>query len=175
MGHRGRELADPRRGPARPVGAMYRRILVPTDFSEHSAHALEHALGLARLTDAEIVLFHAFDRPSIARLPASDAALRKYLDGAYREACDHLQEIAASSQEVRCRPICSEGRPWSEIVAVAERERCDLICMSSHGRSALADVLLGGVTEKVMHRAGCPVLVLRSGPAVKLPDEDEVD
>lgn len=153
---------------------MYRRILVPTDFSEHSARALAHALELARATEAEIVLFHAFDRPSIARLPASDAALRKYLDGAFQEACDRLRDTAAGCTGVRCRPICTQGRPWIEILAVADRERCDLICLSSHGRTALADVLLGGVSEKVVHRAHCPVLLLKPpSPASAVEKEAE--
>jgi universal stress protein A len=143
---------------------MYRRILVPTDFSELAGKAIEHGAELARQVDAELIVFHAFVRPIVPSMPAGDRALRQYLDEAAQASARQLEALVAGLEGVRCRAISREGRPWEEIVAVAEREDCDLVCMSTHGHGGLAHVFLGSVTEKVIHRAPCPVLVIRGRP-----------
>jgi len=153
---------------------MYERILVPIDFSDYGRQAMDHAVDLARAIGAEIVLFHAFDRPAPPKVPATDKALRDYLDRAFDEACTRLEELAAGIEGVTTRAVCTEGRPWSEILAAVKREKCDLVCMSSHGRGALADVLVGGVTEKVLHRSTVPVLVVRP-PKMARATEPEAD
>ena len=57
---------------------MYQRILVPVDFSEPGARAMAHAVALARAVGAEVVLFHAYERPTPPKVPATDATLRAY-------------------------------------------------------------------------------------------------
>ncbi len=141
--------------------AMYRRILVPTDFSEYADQAVSHAVGLARRLDAEVVFFHAFIRPMVPSLPAGDRAVRRYLDEAVRAVASQLEALAESVEGVACRAITREGRPAEEIVSVAASESCDLICMSTHGHGGLAHVFLGSVAERVIHRAPCPVLAVR--------------
>ena len=141
---------------------MYSRLLVPIDFSSQSQAALAHAVGLARALNAEVVLFHAFDRPALLVVPVTDAGLRTYLDQAAREAQAQLEALAARVEGVSCRAVTSEGRPWREILAAAEREGCDLIVMGSHGRGALTTWVVGGVTGKVLQRATVPVLVVRT-------------
>ncbi len=140
---------------------MYRRILVPTDFSEPSEHAFTHALALAKLCGAEIVVLHAFDRPPPPGLHAAGSARKAYLDEAAAEATARLTEWASRCVEGGCSTLSVEGKPWVEILNAAEREACDLICMASHGRGALAGLLVGSVTERVLHRSSCPVLVIR--------------
>lgn len=153
---------------------MYQRILVPIDFSEYGRQAMDHAVLLARAVGAELVLFHAFDRPTPPKFPATDKGLRDYLDRAYEEASTRLEALAKGIEGVPARAVCTEGRPWSEILSAAKREGCDLVCMSSHGRGALADVLVGGVTEKVLHRSTVPVLVVRP-PKIARASDQEVD
>lgn len=140
---------------------MYRRILVPTDFSEYAHRAVSHAVDLARRLDSEVVLFHAFARPLVPPLPAGDRAVREYLDESVKEIRKKLEGVAAEFEGVACRPLTSEGRPAEEIVSMAASEECDLICMATHGHGALAHVLLGSVAERVLHKAPCPVLVIR--------------
>ncbi len=140
---------------------MYKRILVPTDFSEFADRAVEHSVGLARTVKAEIVFLHAFVRPMVPALPAGERALRQYLDESLEAVNEQLESLARRQEGVSCRAITTEGRPADEIVSVASSEACDLICMSTHGHGGLAHVLLGSVAERVIHRAPCPVLVIR--------------
>ncbi len=140
---------------------MYRRILVPVDFSEHGRRAMEHAVALARAVGAEVVLFHAFERPTPPKMPATDAKLRAYLAEAVEDARTRLTHLAAAQEGVGVRALTVEGRPAEEILAALRDEACDLVCMGSHGRGALAEVLMGSVTERVLHHAPCPVLVVR--------------
>jgi nucleotide-binding universal stress UspA family protein len=53
------------------------------------------------------------------------------------------------------------GRPFAEIVGYARTQNVDLIVMGTHGRGAIAHVLLGSTTEKVVRKAGCAVLTVR--------------
>jgi len=140
---------------------MYRRILVPVDFSEHGQRAMDHAVALARAVGAEVVLFHAFERPTPPKVPATDAKLRAYLAEAVAEARARLEHLAAAQEGVTVRALTVEGRPADEILAALRDEDCDLVCMGSHGRGALREVLMGSVTERVLHHAPCPVLVVR--------------
>jgi len=55
------------------------------------------------------------------------------------------------------------GRPFSEIIGYARAQNIDMIVMGTHGRGAIAHVLLGSTTEKVVRKAGCPVLTVRGG------------
>ena len=147
---------------------MYKRILVPTDFSEHSERAFTHARELAELCGAELIVFHSFDRPPPPGLHGAGSARRAYLDQAAAEATARLEEWAGRCAQGGCRRISVEGKPWVEILAAAEREEIDLICMASHGRGGVGGLLVGSVTERVLHRATCPVLVIRpEGPMWK--------
>jgi nucleotide-binding universal stress UspA family protein len=73
--------------------------------------------------------------------------------------------------------VLAAGDPADEILAAAERERCDLIAMATHGHRFLADVVYGSVAEAVRHRAAVPVLLVRGhgerhrrpAPAAPLP------
>jgi len=154
---------------------MYTRILIPTDFSEHSAPAVEHGVSLARELGAEVVLLHVFDRPSLLRVPAGDGALRAYLDQAFEEADRRLQQLVEVCDLVACRGVSAQGSPWREILRVARDEACDLICIGSHGRGALAQLVVGGVTRKVLHHADRPVLVVRPSAGVNDPFADDED
>jgi nucleotide-binding universal stress UspA family protein len=50
---------------------------------------------------------------------------------------------------------------YTQIIAVAKKKKCDLICMASHGRRGLGGILLGSETHKVLTHSKVPVLVLR--------------
>lgn len=75
----------------------------------------------------------------------------------------HLESIAAhlAAQDVQATILTSFGEVSGEIVGVAEREACDLIAMSTHGRNLLGRGMLGSVTDKVVHLTRVPVLTIR--------------
>jgi nucleotide-binding universal stress UspA family protein len=55
-----------------------------------------------------------------------------------------------------------QGDPSHTIVTLADSDGYDLIAMGTHGRSGFAHLLLGSVAEKVVRRASCPVLTVRT-------------
>jgi nucleotide-binding universal stress UspA family protein len=65
------------------------------------------------------------------------------------------------------------GSPAPAIRDVAERRRCDLVVLGTHGRSGMAHLLLGSVAEKVVRQAPCPVLTVRARASRALAEEQE--
>lgn len=69
-------------------------------------------------------------------------------------------EKAATAAGVKCKAIyVTDEYPAEAILKVAAKEKCDLICMGSHGRSGIARALLGSQTQKVIENSKLPVLV----------------
>lgn len=140
---------------------MYKHILIPLENSRVDEAILKHIRPLARLTGARITLVHVADG-YVARSQKSlnlEDSEEMCKDRAYLE--QRRAELAAEGFEVAATLAC--GEPTDEILALAEREGCDLIAMSTHGHRFLADVILGSVAEAVRHRTDIPVLLVR-GP-----------
>jgi universal stress protein A len=137
-------------------------ILVPTDFSEHAAHAFQWALAMAADWNAKIVLLHAAPR-SYLTYPESVylVDLAKLEQEILADAEKRLGELAAQkgTKTVTVETRAVLGEPVWEICQAAEQEHADLIVMGSHGRTGLSHVLLGSVAERVVRHAPCPVLV----------------
>ncbi|MCU0727819.1 MAG: universal stress protein [Planctomycetes bacterium] len=147
-----------------------KKILVPTDFSEHAGQAFLHAAAIARWTGAELLVLHVVEKFMDHSLVYSDVwPFQKPVPQYYRDleerTADRLQREVLSSvgADVTFRVVVSTGTPAPEIVAVAQREEVDLIVIATHGRGGIAQALLGSTTERVLRRAPCPVLVIRSG------------
>lgn len=153
------------------------RILCPTDFSEASQHAAEHALPIARWYGASITALHSY-MPAL--LPASNAAavssrqvvpdaaeLRAWED----EARAPFRTAAASGLDVTV--VVEMGPAVSTILEHAEKLPADLIVMGTHGTSGFEHLLLGSVTEKLLRKSRCPVLTVppRVQRTSKLPFE----
>jgi nucleotide-binding universal stress UspA family protein len=148
-----------------------RKILVPTDFSAHADEAFRVAATLARATGAEVVLFH------IARTPAVVTEGGPLLAGpAHGEAAnlwDRFQGTLPADPGVRVvhEVIVADRPDASHVLGILERLGCDLIVMGMHGHSWLRHRLVGSVTEEVVRRAGCPVMVVKAPvPAPPAPE-----
>ena len=142
-----------------------RRILVPTDFSKSSASALTYAVAFAEKFGAEILLLHvvqdlALFIPEAVLVAPPPAPPVEQFAAAARTA---LERVITDLQRpgLAIRPEVVEGTPYEEIVRFARERVVDLFVIGSHGRSGLAHILLGGVTDKVVRRAPCPVLTVR--------------
>jgi nucleotide-binding universal stress UspA family protein len=140
---------------------MYRHILIPTDGSELAERGVEQGLALAKSLGARISVIFVLEPFSeltgrFLEAVASYAALRK------EQATSILDRAANAARKVgvACETIEVEnGQPHQAIIAAAEDKGCDLIVMSSHGRSGLSALLVGSVTTKVLAHAKTPVLV----------------
>jgi len=147
---------------------MFRKILVPTDGSDFSTAAVQSAIELAAATRASLVALHvypsfrggAYGTAESARAALAEAhAVRTKSAGAVI-----LEDVLARCLQagVAGEVVMMESeRPWQAIIAVAQRKRCDAICMASHGRRGLAGVVLGSETAKVLTHCTLPVLVIR--------------
>jgi nucleotide-binding universal stress UspA family protein len=127
---------------------MYRHILIPTDGSELAERGLAHGLALAKSVGAKVSVIYVVD-PLLA------------VTGDFASVLDRA-ENAAKEAGVSCETIQVENvPPHQAIIAAAEDKGCNLIVMSSHGRSGLSTLLIGSVTGKVLTYGKTPVLVCR--------------
>lgn len=141
---------------------MYRRILVPVENSGYDQAILEHVRELARLCKASIVLIHVAD--GFAARNAKQLNLRESEE--MRLDLDYLDRLTADLERegLDAESILAGGEPSREIAAAADRERCDLIAMSTHGHRFVKDLLYGSVANEVRHISKVPVLLVRGGP-----------
>ncbi|HVZ49884.1 MAG TPA: universal stress protein [Gemmatimonadaceae bacterium] len=139
---------------------MYKRILVPLENSRTDAAILAHVAQLARHDDASLVLIHVADGFAARNLRQLDLRESEEMqtDRAYLDAT----AARLAGDGLRAEAILASGDPAAEIVSAAERERCDLIAMGTHGHRWVKDVLLGSVAEAVRHRTLVPVLMVRA-------------
>ena len=145
---------------------MYRHVLVALENSSYDAAILDHVRALATTCSSRVTLIHVADgfaARNISALKLRESEEMKQ-DRAYLDRC--ASELAAASLEVDA--ILASGDPAVEICAAAERERCDLIAMATHGHGFLNDVVRGSVANEVRHRTMVPVLMVR-GAAVASP------
>jgi nucleotide-binding universal stress UspA family protein len=138
--------------------ALFEHILVPTDFSEPAAHALEIALGLARQSNGTVTLLHVYAIPSLSY----DTVVAWPSEELAKAAQDAMDSALASARQrySRCEAIVHPGNPWERILAVAEQSGTDLIVMGTHGRRGLPRFMLGSVAEKIVRLAPIPVLTV---------------
>jgi nucleotide-binding universal stress UspA family protein len=141
---------------------LIRHILCPVDHSSASRQALEQAASLAARLDARVDIFHVawpmqmqtaeFDGLLPPELPQDeDARIRAWLG-------DAVERVAAAGAPADAALVL--GSPAREILARAAALPADLIVIGTHGHSGVEHLLLGSTTEKVLHRAPCPVLTI---------------
>jgi nucleotide-binding universal stress UspA family protein len=145
-------------------GKMFRKVLYPTDFSDVAGKAVRY---LKQLKDAgleEVVVLHVIDIrhlhiPVIYAIKELSAFEERYT----RQAKEGADAVAQTLQEVgiKARVRIEKGIPFTEILRVEDEEDISLIIIGSHGKSNVAEMLLGSVSEKVIRKAKRPVLVVK--------------
>jgi nucleotide-binding universal stress UspA family protein len=140
---------------------LFRRILVPHDFSPHAARALAIAADLAG-ADGEVHVLHVIS----AVLPVTGVPGEAALWFPPKEMCaSELRRLETQAQKsaggrgprVTCRVVI--GDPYHQIIAAARR--VDSIVMATAGRTGLSHLLIGSVAEKVVRHSPVPVLTIR--------------
>lgn len=145
---------------------MYNRILVPTDGSEHTEQAVDHAIDLAQKYDAAI---HALYVINTGALPSLEPGFREeYIAVGEEIGDDSVGAIASkgSAAGIDVTTSVIRGVPYEEILDYTDANDIDLIAMGTHGRTGLRRFLLGSVAERVIRHTPVPVLLVR------IPDED---
>jgi nucleotide-binding universal stress UspA family protein len=144
---------------------MYQRILFPTDGSDITAKALQTALGLAKLTGAELCVLAVKEPfPYSAISEMQPVPPQEFFDTQERIAGARVKTVAdaAAAAGVGSKGYTVEAlHPWEAILEHAKAQGCDLIVMASHGRRGMSALLLGSETQKVLTHSTLPVLVVR--------------
>jgi nucleotide-binding universal stress UspA family protein len=135
-------------------------ILQPNDFSEHAKNALQLALAVARDAGARLILLYVKAPQETAMgefgslPPEPEPTEEGYLQ--------QLEQLITPEDEVEAECLVRDGNPVDEIVRVAQENKCDLIVLGGHPQSWLGRWLTGDVMERVIHKARCPVVTVRS-------------
>ncbi len=138
-------------------------VLLPTDFSSCAQQAAEEGIAVARAFGSRVVFVHVLEQnyvypPAYGMAPIlMPPVTPQDLEPEWHEFLHSLSIGGGLVWEKRT----SDGRAAETIVSVAQETNADLIVMGTHGRSALAHMLLGSVAERVVHTAPCSVLTIR--------------
>jgi nucleotide-binding universal stress UspA family protein/CBS domain-containing protein len=140
------------------------KVMLAVDGSPCSWHTLEEVVRLLPLKQAEVTLVTVVAEPRLATDPIGyDLAYVPVMKQNRQEA----KELLASAQKmlatagVHVTPILREGDPAQELLALAEDIQPDIICVGSHGRGPVGRLMLGSVSEALVHRWKGPVMVVR--------------
>ncbi len=141
-----------------------KKILVPTDFSEHAMSALKVASNLARKTKAEIDLVHVYEIPlagfsSSRHIGYDQHELKRMMDEFHNE----LKEIAGTDvvKGITVRTHLIPNIDFTEILEQKALEDADLIVCGTHGTNGWKEEMIGSNTEKLIRKSSCPVLTVR--------------
>ncbi|HEY4106311.1 MAG TPA: universal stress protein [Polyangiaceae bacterium] len=145
------------------------KILVPVDLSPSSNKALAEARAFAEAFGASIDLLYVWSVPTLIAPEAVIAGVgineQPLFDWIRHNATTELAKFQANAEHDGINvhdSICEPGDPATSIVEHAKSGHYDLVVMGTHGRTGLSHVILGSVTEKVVRRAPCPVLTVRT-------------
>jgi nucleotide-binding universal stress UspA family protein len=158
---------------------LFDKILVPLDGSEHSLRALDVAIQIAKKFGGKIALIHVYSVtvgpviiPEPTTLtppmipPMTPAEVSKTVE-AIRKAGTRILtdgEQKAKAEKVQVETMLKEGHIVQEIIKTAREGQFDLIVIGGRGISKIRELLLGSVTDGVIHHAPCPVLVIKLAP-----------
>ena len=154
---------------------MFEKILVPVDNSNHSRNALEAAIQIAKKFSGKITLIHVYSsvfpmmpvgEPSTLSpgIPVSPPPrLPRFTELAQERGERTLADLKrkAETELPEVNTILEKGHAVQEIISAARGGDFDLIVMGARGVSHIREMLLGSVTDGVIHHVDCPVLVIR--------------
>jgi nucleotide-binding universal stress UspA family protein len=142
---------------------MLSKILVPVDGSENSFRALEQAIFLAtKIQEAKITALYIIEDPPSLYIysPKIMEKVRADYEIAYTKILDRCKEMADKSG-INIHTVLVEGDPASEIMGYSEMEKIDIIIIGSRGMGKFKELILGSVSNKVLHHAKCSVMLVR--------------
>ncbi len=145
--------------------SLFRRITVCVDGSPHAEVALNYSLALAQRFNSELsILAVAPLIPGFAPTttePWTAPEVGPNDVEQYRGIVDRAVRAAEGAGVTSVTGICLEGVIVDEIIAHIEAHRPDLLVLGSRGLSTAKRLLLGSVSDAVLHHSNCPVLVVR--------------
>jgi nucleotide-binding universal stress UspA family protein len=137
---------------------MYDQILVPTDGSDGTRGAVEHAIDLATTYDAALHTIYVVD--TNVGIDASIPGTLDAFENAGENAIDEVIQQAKAAGVETTEAVVAQGAPHRAILDYVDEHDISLVVMGTHGRTGLDRYLLGSVTEKVVRLSDAPVLTV---------------
>jgi nucleotide-binding universal stress UspA family protein len=151
---------------------MYERVLVPLDGSKVGEAALDHVERLLSKISpdvkTEVIIFQVLTSLTHYVIAGEASVQVPYTDKEIANITKKAKEYLSKATEclknkgINIKTKVATGKAAEEIVKAADEFKVDLIAMSTHGRSGLSRLTFGSITDKVLHTAGMPVLVVRA-------------
>jgi nucleotide-binding universal stress UspA family protein len=140
-------------------------VLVPVDFSEMTDRVTGHAANLARALKARLTLLHVVPPdPAFVGYEPGPQSVRDAVAKQYQNEHKRLRDLEAKikGEGVEVAALIVQGYTAEKILKEAQSLKAGLIIMGSHSRGALHHLLVGSVTEAVLRKATCPVVIVPS-------------
>jgi nucleotide-binding universal stress UspA family protein len=140
-----------------------RCIVLPVDFSEHSARATEMAGDLAKELGANIHVIHVIEMPAMAMTPYDIGIPTTFFQEVREAAKRKLAELKEGLERrgLSVESHLAEAPATVAIQELVEEVGADLVVMGTRGNTGLKHVLLGSVAERVLRHVPCPVLTVK--------------
>jgi nucleotide-binding universal stress UspA family protein len=147
---------------------LIRNVLVPTDFSDTAAAAVDYGRTLAEQFSATLHLVHVVDDVALKTIAAEGFAsympdLQRAIDDSARKQLDAVAGRSGAASATIRRVIMS-NQAAEAIVTYAASAAIDMIVIGTHGRTGVSRLLYGSVAERVVRTAPCPVLTVHAAP-----------
>jgi nucleotide-binding universal stress UspA family protein len=141
-----------------------KHILVPTDFGEPAARALDFAIEMAAELGARVTVLHAYEIPFVGVPDGALVASAEMAASISRSAQETLDKTVGAhrGRALELEAVLVNGDARTTILTVTKELGADLVVMGTHGRRGLAHLLIGSVAEYVVRTAPVPVLTVRS-------------
>ena len=141
----------------------FHRILVPVDESRPSHNSLAVAAGIARASEGTVVLAHVAETGYARSREEMLAAYGESTLEDFRKYGDDLLELTTRSETFSGLEVETEtlfGDPARALLEFADQENIDAIVMGSHGRGTWGTMIMGSVSQRVVHEAKVPVVIV---------------
>lgn len=141
---------------------LFSKVLVPIDGSDNSFRALDAALLLSEKLGAKVTAVHVMEDVPVLHIE-SEKLLRKLLEDYKKENQLILTKCSeiANNKGIKIETKLLQGNPSSVIIDYCENEKQDIIIMGSRGMGKFKELVLGSVSNKVLHHSSCPVMIVR--------------
>ncbi len=141
---------------------MLTKILVPIDGSENSKRAFEYALYLSKNLKGNITILHVADAPPSVYVQSQkvlDELLEKYSKGREKVFNEYQELAERENTEIKTKLIF--GDPAKAIIEFSLKEQSDVIVIGTRGMGHLKEMIIGSVSNSIIHDAKCPVLLVK--------------
>jgi len=139
-----------------------KNIFCATDLSDFSNHAVSWGVALAQEFGAKLYVCHVIDFPTSITYGDGPIFFLDQQNQAIGNALKQLEQLVGSTR-IRWEPMVTVGHAGDEISRLAKEQNADLAIAATHGRSGLKRLIVGSVTERLMHTLHCPLMIVR-GP-----------